>query len=197
LCGSDVLILSETGQRCDVTGITNNAVTDLPIVQAAGLIQSSIGPIFGIFNQYASTGDGKFVHSCAQLQNFGALIDDVPIACGGTQRIVTPEGHIVPLSICDGLAYKDMSPPSAGDLERYPHVIFTSKTTLGIHCSLTVNILWLQMSIMLITPIVFRHLVNDFKEVIFDHQARVEYCSVHAHEASVHRHETLSWMGQP
>jgi hypothetical protein len=48
LCGSDVLILSETGQRCDVTGITNNAVTDLPIVQAAGLIQSSIGPVIGI-----------------------------------------------------------------------------------------------------------------------------------------------------
>ena len=32
LCGSDVVILLETGQRCDVTGITNNAVTDLPIV---------------------------------------------------------------------------------------------------------------------------------------------------------------------
>ncbi len=67
LCGSDVLILSETGQRCIVTGITNYAVTDLPIVQAAGLIQSSIGPIIGIFNQYASIGDGKSLHSCAQL----------------------------------------------------------------------------------------------------------------------------------
>jgi hypothetical protein len=103
----------------------NNAVTNLPIVQAAGLIQSSIGPIIGIFNQYASIGDGKSVHSCAQLQSFGTLIDDVPIDCGGTQRIVTPEGHIIPLSIRDGLAYMDMSPPSADDLERYPHVIFT------------------------------------------------------------------------
>ncbi len=33
------------------------------------------------------------------------------------------------------------------------------------------------------------HGVNDFGEVISDHQARVEYCSVHAHEASVYRHD--------
>jgi hypothetical protein len=57
LCGSDVLILLETGQHCNVTGITNNVVTDLPIVQAASLIQSSIGSIIGIFNQYASIGN--------------------------------------------------------------------------------------------------------------------------------------------
>jgi hypothetical protein len=42
LSGSHVLILLESGYCCDVTGITNNAVTDLPMVQAAGLIQSSI-----------------------------------------------------------------------------------------------------------------------------------------------------------
>jgi hypothetical protein len=96
----------------------------LPIVQADDLIQSSIGPIIGIIHQYASIGNGKSVHSFAQLRSFGTLID-VPIACGGTQRIVTPEGYIVPLSICDGLAYIDMSPPSVDDLERYPHVIFT------------------------------------------------------------------------
>jgi hypothetical protein len=33
------------------------------------------------------------------------------------------------------------------------------------------------------------HRVNDFGEIIFDHQARVDYCSLHAHEASVHRHD--------
>jgi hypothetical protein len=53
-------------------------------------------------------------------------MSDVPIACGRTQHIVTLEGYIVPLSIRDGLAYMDMIPPSADDLERYPHVIFTS-----------------------------------------------------------------------
>jgi hypothetical protein len=71
----------------------------------------------------------KAVHSCAQLQIFGTLIDDVPIACGGTQRIVTPEGYKTPLSICDGLAYINMSPPSADDLDRYPHVIFIPNNT--------------------------------------------------------------------
>ena len=33
------------------------------------------------------------------------------------------------------------------------------------------------------------HRVNDVGEAIFGHQARVEYCSVHAHEASVHRYD--------
>jgi hypothetical protein len=200
LCGSDVLILSETGKRCNVTVITNNAVTDLPIVQAAGLIQSSIGPIIGIFNQYASIGDGKSVHSCtcAQLQSFGTLIDDVPIACGGTQRIVTPEGYIVPLSIRDGLAYMDRRPPSADDLECYPHVIFTlddawDPSLLDHEHALALNVYHVEY-----THGFQDHRVNDFGEIIFDHQARVEYCSVHAHEATVvHRHETLSWMGRP
>jgi hypothetical protein len=71
LCGCNTLVLSETGQRCDVTGITNNAVNNLPIVQTAAVIQSSIGPIIGIFNQYPSIGEGKSVHSCAQLRSFG------------------------------------------------------------------------------------------------------------------------------
>ncbi|KAI2490058.1 hypothetical protein MHU86_24526 [Fragilaria crotonensis] len=67
-CGSDVLILPETGHYSNVAGITNIAVTDLPsIVQAAGLIQSFIGPIIGIFHQYASIKDEKSAHSCMQL----------------------------------------------------------------------------------------------------------------------------------
>ena len=37
LCGSNVLILMETGQCYNVTGITNNAVTNLLSVQAAAL----------------------------------------------------------------------------------------------------------------------------------------------------------------
>ncbi len=181
MCESDVL--SETGQCSNVTGITNNAVMDLPIlVQAARLIQSSIGPIIGIFNQYASIGDGKSVHSCAQLQSFGTLIDDVAIACGGTQRIATPEGYIVHLSIRDGLAYMVMGPPSANDLERYPHVIFTSDDAwdpllLDNEHALAPNVYHVDYS-----HGFQDHRINDFGEVIFDHQAHVEYCSVHRHD---------------
>ncbi len=129
------------------------------------------------------------MHSCAQLQSFGTLIDDVSIVCGGTQRIVTPEGYIVPSSIRDELAYMDMSPPSADDLERYHHVIFTSDDAwdpllLDNEQTLALNVYHVDY-----THGFQDHCVNDFGEVMVDHQACVEYCSVHAHEASVHRHD--------
>ncbi len=111
------------------------------------------------------------MHSCAQLQSFGTLIDDVPIACGGTQRIVTPEGYIVTLSVCDGLAYMDMSPPSADDLERYPHVIFTSDyawdlSLLDCEHSLAPDVYHVDY-----THDFQDHRVYDIGEVIFDHQS--------------------------
>jgi hypothetical protein len=129
------------------------------------------------------------VHSCAQLRSFGTLIDDVPIACGGTQRLVTTEGYIVPVSIREGLAYMDMSPPSAEDLNQYPHVMFTSDDAWDPSLPLD-HEHSLDDEYHVDDDHGFRdHRVNDFGEVVFDHQAGVDYCSLRAHEASVHRHD--------
>ena len=53
------------------------------------------------------------------------VVDDTPSAAGGQQHIKTPEGHVIPLSIRNGLAYMDMQPPTKADLDSYPHVMFT------------------------------------------------------------------------
>jgi hypothetical protein len=187
LCGSDELILQETGQRCNVTGITKNAVNDLPIVQAAGLIESSIGPIIDIFHQYPSIGDGKTVHLCAHLRSFGTLIDDVPISCVGKQCLVTAEGYIVPLSIHDGLAYMYMSSPTSSEIEHYTLVMFISDAVWDpshLDHEHTLD----HLPYVDNTHGFHDTLVNDFWEVVLDYQDSVEYCSLRTHKASIHHH---------
>jgi hypothetical protein len=123
--------------------------------------------------------------STAQLWH---LIDDVPIACGSTQRLVITEGYTVPVSIREGLAYMDMSPPSVEDLNQYPHVMFTSDDACDP--SLLDHEHSLDDKYHVDDDHGFRdHRVNDVGAVVFDHQARVDYCSLHAHEASAHRHD--------
>ena len=126
LSGSDVRVLSETLNFADVTGIGEKSLTNLPLCTVGAVIPTHKGPIIGIFNQYAHFGKGQTVHSVNQLKHFGITIDDTPRQFGGKQRLATPEGYFIPLSIRNGLPYIDMHPPSDDELHSYPHVIFTS-----------------------------------------------------------------------
>ena len=63
-----------------------------------------------------------------QMGHFGHDVNDKSIKspCGtGKQRIITPDGYIIPLDIVDGLAYMPMSKPTLEDTEKYPHIILT------------------------------------------------------------------------
>jgi hypothetical protein len=54
-------------------------------------------------------------------------VDDTPRQlCNGKQRLQTPEGYFIPISIRNGLLYIDMYTPSDKELDSYPHVHFTS-----------------------------------------------------------------------
>ena len=129
LSGEDVRVIEETMNRADVTGINDHSIKDVPICTVAGVINSTQGPIIGIFHQYAHHGEGKTIHSTNQLRSFGVQIDDIPQKLGGKQRIKTMCGKTIPLAIRKGLAYMDMHPPSDYELENYPHVTFTSDMT--------------------------------------------------------------------
>ena len=126
LSGSDVVVLAETMNTADVTGIADNTLSNLKICTVAALIETQLGPIIGIFHQYAHRGSGKTIHSVSQLRQFGTLVDDTPRKHGGKQRLQTLDGYIIPLSIRDGLPYMDMSPPTDKELAEYPHVFFTA-----------------------------------------------------------------------
>ena len=129
LSGEDVRVIEETMNRADVTGINDHSIKDVPICTVAGVLNSTQGPIIGIFHQYAHHGEGKTIHSTNQLRSFGVQIDDIPQKLGGKQRIKTMCGKTIPLAIRKGLAYMDMHPPSDYELENYPHVTFTSDMT--------------------------------------------------------------------
>ena len=77
--------------------------------------------------QYAKLGEGTTIHSKAQLEHFGALVDDTAKSAGGNQRIITRDGYVLPIHIRDGLPRLDMRPPTDAELAAHPHVWLTSE----------------------------------------------------------------------
>ena len=78
MSGADVRVIETTFNKADVTGLAEHSVADLPISTVAGLIETSNGPIIGIFHQYAHLGTGRTIHSTNQLKSFGLEITDTP-----------------------------------------------------------------------------------------------------------------------
>ena len=78
LAGDDVRIVhkSEHPRTVDVSGIDNHEITGLPIVTVGGVVQSQRGPVIAIMHQYAYTGQGKTIHSSAQLEWFQNKVRD-------------------------------------------------------------------------------------------------------------------------
>jgi hypothetical protein len=61
------------------------------------------------------------------MRKFGLDVNNIARRYhGGLQRIVTPEGYVIPLKICNGLAYMDMRPPTDEALAQIPQVTFTT-----------------------------------------------------------------------
>jgi hypothetical protein len=132
LGGIDMKVLEfVSGVYADVQGVADASVTDLPIVLGASLVeQTNRGPIIGLFPQYAYLGKGRTIHSAVQMEAFGLDVDEKPRKARhpGQQRIVTPDGYVIPLSIRNGLPYMDMRYPTDADMKNYPHVYFTEDT---------------------------------------------------------------------
>jgi hypothetical protein len=114
------------GTIVDITGIENHQVCDIPLAVVAGVMHTNRGPIVGIFNNYAYIGKGRTIHSSPQLDHFGHGVNDKSAKVGGSQRITTKNGYIIPISISNGLPYISMRPPTDKELETLPHEIMTA-----------------------------------------------------------------------
>ena len=127
LAGSDMRVIYKTHRKINISGIDNHEVTGPDVVTAATLLNTSLGKVIGIFNEYAYLGKGSSIHSSGQLEWFKTLVDEKSIKVGGTQLITTLDGYSVPLIIRDGLAYAtSLGRPTDQDMDTYPHVFFTS-----------------------------------------------------------------------
>ena len=120
-------VIHTTPRKINIVGIDDHELTGLNVVTAAALLDTQQGPIIGIFHEYAHLGKGKSIHASGQMEWFNCQVDDRSKIVGGAQRVETPEGYVIPLSIETGLVY--MHPiriPTDQDLQMYPHVFFTS-----------------------------------------------------------------------
>ena len=127
LAGSHMRVIYKTHRKINISGIDNHEVNGLDVVTAATLLNTSLGKVIGIFNEYAHIGKGSSIHSSGQLEWFKTHVDEKSIKVGGTQLIATLDGYSVPLLIKDGLAYAtSLGRPTDHDMDSYPHVFFTS-----------------------------------------------------------------------
>ena len=127
LAGSDMRVIYKTHRKINISGIDNHEVTGLDVVTVATLLNTSLGKVIGIFNEYAYLGKGSTTHSSGQLEWFKTFVDEKSIKVGGTQLITTLDGYSLPLLIRDGLAYAtSLGRPTDKDRDKYPHVFFTS-----------------------------------------------------------------------
>ena len=90
MAGSDMKILIYHAQdRAHVTGIPGNMLLDLPIVTGAAFIETTDGPITGIFYQYTYYSKGKLIHSVPPLESYENQVMCTSRKKCGMQRVVT------------------------------------------------------------------------------------------------------------
>ena len=76
LAGCNVRVLHKTGRQVDVQGIDNHQITNIPIVTAAGVVNTQREEVILIMHQYAYIPNGKTIHSAGQLEHHGITVDD-------------------------------------------------------------------------------------------------------------------------
>lgn len=85
LAGSDVRIVHKHAnpRYVDVSRIDSHQVTDLPIVTVGGVAPSQRGDVIVIMHQYAYIGEGKTIHSSAQLEHYKNDVNDKSLKVSG------------------------------------------------------------------------------------------------------------------
>ena len=128
LTGDDVTVIAmNTMEKVDIEGIGGKRIDSLDIVTAAGYLETTTGPVIGIFHRYAHYGRGNSIHSALQLEDFGhKVIDGEATTKPHGQKIITTDGLVIPLVIRGGLVHMPMRAPTHEEIEQLPHVIMTA-----------------------------------------------------------------------
>ena len=110
----------------NVTGVDDHQMTDIKIGTVGSPAKSNGGDVIIIMNKAACTGKHTTVLSALQLEHCGNLVAAKATEAKGGQKIVTPEGHVFPLSIINGLAHLKMRRCTDAEFDSLPHIVLTS-----------------------------------------------------------------------
>ena len=81
LAGSDMRVIHKPNHKINISGIDNHEVTGLDVVTAATLLNTSLGKVIGIFNEYAYLGKGSSIHPSGHLEWFKTHVDEKSPTC--------------------------------------------------------------------------------------------------------------------
>ena len=76
IAGTDVRIISRTGEYVDVEGMMKHRENDIELVTCGGVTNTQRGPVILIMHQYAFAGRGNTIHSSAQMEWFKQQVND-------------------------------------------------------------------------------------------------------------------------
>ncbi|GAX18752.1 hypothetical protein FisN_26Hu045 [Fistulifera solaris] len=124
--GEDVRLVRTVPDRfVDIQGIDNHQMPRVPIATVAGVVKTQVRERIAVFHKYAYTGRGVTIHSSGQLEKYGQKVDDRSVKVGGTQRILTKDGYVLPLIVTRGLCRLDIRPYTDEEWDELPHIFLT------------------------------------------------------------------------
>ena len=136
--GANCIILSHTGQSCEVMPYTDtyNAITDVPVVAGATLwISPHDGDEFIlIFNEALWMGD-TLQHTLVnpnQLRVYGTTVQDNPFS-SSPLKFEPPTGPTIPLTTMGTIIYCDTRAPNDRELSTLHHIHLSSSATWDPH----------------------------------------------------------------
>jgi hypothetical protein len=129
VAGSDTCLIDQSLHSVHIQGIDDHMIKDIPIGTVGAVINTQRGEVIAIMHQYVYTGKGGTIHSSGQLKWCGNDVNDRSIKIeGGTQRLTTPDGYIIPIDVRRGLPYIMMWPFTDEEFKELPaHVVWTSE----------------------------------------------------------------------
>ena len=130
IIGNNMRVLDPKGHGyfTHLNGIDDHTVRDLPLVQAGAYVRTHIGPVILIISHGAHMPDGKTILSPGQMEHFGwTITDKSPRVNEGKPPVLRSlEGHLMPLSVRDGLPYLHLRPFTDDEWDKLPHIHGTS-----------------------------------------------------------------------
>ena len=129
--GSNCVVLSHTGQSCEVMPYcdTYDAITDVPVITGATLWTSpnDRDEYILIFNEALWMGDA-LQHTLVnpnQLRAYGTTVQDIPVA-SSPLMFDPPTGPVIPLTTMGTIIYCNTRALTDHELSSLPHIILSS-----------------------------------------------------------------------